>query len=195
MDPIPFPEYGDSTVLYVHQWRRVLAANEGNAIGNGDFRPGAYTGYEVLTATDDAFDDLTAWLQGLLNRPPSGYRVAVWGNGIDEARMNARSMGVDFGVFASQDRPATSDVLVVTLDPDVVQRKAGLMLSLLGRFRLLPPFFRSAVDAQAKAQTGFTVSEALDPSTPIGVAFDALQRLHDVHARGVVFVDSQPERR
>jgi hypothetical protein len=68
------------------------------------------------------------------------------------------------------------------------------MLSYLNRFRYLPAFLRGPIDAQAQAQTGFTVSEALDPTTPIGAAIDALGRLNDANARGVIFIDARPTR-
>ena len=38
------------------------------------------------------------------------------------------------------------------------------------------------------------VPASLDPTTPIGAAVDALGRLNDANARGVVYVDARPAR-
>jgi hypothetical protein len=192
VNPIAFPLYRNSDVLTVRSWHRTLTPGERAALGVTGPSGDAYSGHEVLAATVDSFDDVTTWLQGLNNLPPDGYRVAVWGSGVDEARMNARNMGVDFDIFMRKERGVPHDVVVIAVDPDLVQRKAGIMISLLSRFKSIPPFLRSAVDAQAKAQTGFTVSDAIDPATPLGIAFDSLERLHDAHARGVILVDTRP---
>lgn len=191
--PIAFPLYGGSDVLSVRAWRRELTPGERAALGVSGPAGSAYGGYEVLTATADTFGTVTTWLQGLDNLPPDGYHVALWGSGVDEARMNARAMGIDFGIFTRAERGRQHDVAVIVVDPALVQRRAGIMLSLLSRYRELPSFLRSAVDAQAKAQTGLTVDEAIDPATPLGIAFDSLERLHEVHARGIIFVDTKPE--
>jgi hypothetical protein len=64
------------------------------------------------------------------------------------------------------------------------------VLSLIDEFSLLPPGFREPIDAQVKARTGFTVSQALDPSQPIGAALTAARTLRDSGQRGVVLVDA-----
>ncbi len=190
-NPAGFPLYPQSTVLAVRDWHRSLSSDERNALGISD-GGGTYAGHEVVTATPASFDDLLVWLRRLDAHPPDGYRVGLWGSGVDVARAQARSVGIDFSVFDRDERSGTHDVVVVTVDPVLLQRKAGLMLSALTRFRYLPAFLRAPIDAQARAQTGFTVSEALDPNTPIGAAIDALGRLNDAHGRGVIFIDARP---
>lgn len=171
-------------------WHHTLSSSERAAFGMGSTQ-GAYSGYEVLSATADSFDELLIWLQALSLRPPDGYRVTIWGSGVEDARASARNLGFDFGVFDRRERGVAHDVVVVAVDPDTMQRRAGIMLSVLGRFHQLPSFLRSAMNSQVKAQTGFTVSEALDPATPIGAAIDSLERLHEIHARGVIFIDAK----
>lgn len=189
--PIGFPLFGGSTVLSVHDWHRTLSRGERTALGIIGTRGGAYGGYEVVTATDAPFDQVTAWLHRLNRQPPAGYHVTLWGSGVDDARDNARSIGLDFGVFGRVERGVAHDVVVVAVDPDRLQQKAGFALSMLGKFQRLPAFLRSSIDAQARAQTGFTVSDAVDPSTPIGAAVEALGSLHDAHSRGVIFIDAR----
>jgi hypothetical protein len=190
--PVDFPLYRGSAVLSVRDWHHTLSPGERSALGIVGSGNEAYSGYEVVTATGSSFDDVTEWLRDLDEHPPDGYQVTVWGSGIDEARERARNIGVDFGVFDRNERGVTHDVLVVTVDPDLLQRKAGIMLSLLDKFHNLPAFLRAPIDAQARAQTGFSISDATDPTTPIGAAVDALGRLQDTHARGVIFIDARP---
>lgn len=190
--PVDFPLYRDSTILSVRDWHHTLSPGERSALGIVGSGDKAYGGHEVVTATGASFDDLDEWLRELDSHPPDGYGVTVWGSGVDEARERARNMGIDFGVFDRDEHGVEHEVLVVTVDPDLLQRKAGIMLSLLSRFHDLPPFLRAPIDAQARAQTGFTVSDATDPTTPIGAAVDALGRLHDVQARGVILIDARP---
>ena len=64
------------------------------------------------------------------------------------------------------------------------------MIGVVGKFRLLPQSLRDSIDAQAKKQTGFTISEATNPDTPIGAAVGALAQLRDFGGRGVVLIDA-----
>ncbi len=49
---------------------------------------------------------------------------------------------------------------------------------------------RDPIDAQAKKQTGFTVSEATNPDTPVGAAVDSLDQLRDFGGNGIVLIDA-----
>ncbi len=79
---------------------------------------------------------------------------------------------------------------MVVLDPTTFEEKAGPVLSLIDKYSMLPQSFRDPIDAQAKARTGFTVSQALDPSQPIGAAIVAARTLRNANQRGVVLVDA-----
>lgn len=190
-DPIDFPLYGGSSVLSVRDWRHTLTPGERSELGISASSTGVYGGHEVVTATTASFDDVTLWLRDVDNRPPDGYHDALLGSGVDQARMSARNIGIDFSVFNRDERDGPHDVVVLAVDPDLVQSKAGFVLSMLDKFRRLPSFLRDPIDAQAKKETGFTVSDAVDPNTPLGVAVDALSQLHEAQARGVIFFDAQ----
>jgi hypothetical protein len=194
-NPAGFPFYPGSTLLVARSWEHALSPSERSALGivSGSDRS-AYAGHEVVTATQASFGELVAWLRDLSVKPPPGYRIGLWGSGIDEAREQARAAGIDVSVFDQDARTGTHDVVVIAVDPTLLQRKAGFMLSALTRFKYLPAFLRAPLDAQARAQTGFTFSEALDPTTPIGAAIDAIGRLNDAGARGVIFIDARAAR-
>ena len=193
-NPAGFPFYPGSTLLVAREWRHELSPEERSALGIVGSDQNAYLGHEVVTATQASFADLVAWLGNFDAQPPDGYRIGLWGNGVEDARDQARAAGIDFSVFDRDEHAGTHDVVVLAVDPVLFQRKAGFMLSALSHARYLPSFLRGPLDAEAQAQTGFTVSEALDPTTPIGAAIDALGRLNDANARGIIYVDARPAR-
>ncbi len=190
VNPAGFPFFPGSSVLVVRSWRHELSPSERAAfgiVGGG----GAYQGHEVVTATQASFDQLVAWLRDLSARPPDRYRVGLWGSGVEQARGQAYTYGLDFAVFDREEDGTPHEVAVIGVDPALLQSKAGFVLSMLGKFRYLPQFLRAPIDEQAREQTGFTVSEALDPTTPIGAAIDALGRLNEAQGRGVVYLDAR----
>jgi len=79
---------------------------------------------------------------------------------------------------------------VLVVDPQTLDAKAGPMLGVVGKFKLLPQSLRDSIDSQAKKQTGFTVSEATNPDSPIGAAVGALAQLRDFGGHGVVVIDA-----
>jgi len=133
---------------------------------------------------------LEAWLDGLGANPPGQYRVAVTGNGIDAIRTHARDLGVDFLVFERDDEGKRQGVVVMVVDPETLDDKLGPMFGLIGRFKHVPRILRDPLDAQAKRQTGFSITEATNPNTPIGAAVAALDQLRDFGGRGIVLIDA-----
>jgi hypothetical protein len=82
---------------------------------------------------------------------------------------------------------------VMVVDPQTLDEKAGPMLGLVSRFKHVPSMLRDPLDAQAKKQTGFSITEAIDPETPIGAAIAALGELQDFGGRGIVLIDAVKE--
>jgi hypothetical protein len=78
----------------------------------------------------------------------------------------------------------------MVVDPQTLDEKAGPMLGLIGRFKHMPSMLRDPIDAQAKRQTGFSITEATNPDTPIGAAVAALDQLRDFGGRGIVLIDA-----
>ncbi len=122
--------------------------------------------------------------------PPAGYRLAVRGNGIEAVRTHTRELGVDFVAFEGTQAGKRNGVVVMVVDPQTLDEKAGSMLGLIGRFKHMPSMLRDPIDAQAKKQTGFSISEAANPDTPIGAAVAALDQLRDFGGRGIVLIDA-----
>ena len=175
-NPTGFPLYAESTVLASKPW----SENSGSQ---------HYSGLEVVARTPASMSQLNAWLKSVSDNPPSGYSVAATGSGLEEAHARARAMGVDFQVFEHSVNGKRHGLIVLAVDPTVFDEKAGPVLSALNQYKKLPQAFRDPIDAQARARTGFTVSEALEPSTPIGAAVAAVDELRSSGQRGVVLVD------
>jgi hypothetical protein len=133
---------------------------------------------------------LESWLAGLSANPPPGYAVAMTGNGVDAVRSHTRVLGIDFVAFEGTDTGKKHGVVVMVVDPQTLDEKAGPMLGLIGRFKHVPSMLRDPIDAQAKKQTGFSITEATNPDTPLGAAVAALDQLRDFGGRGIILIDA-----
>lgn len=179
-NPLSFPLYPQSTILSVKPWRQSVGSRTAS-------------GQEVIAQSPATLAQLDAWLHGASQDPPAGYSVTASGSGVDSARARAERMGIDFQVFSHDVNGQPHALVVVALDPAVFEEKAAPILDLADKFKMLPAGMRDPIDAQTKSRTGFTVSEALDPSTPIGAALAAAKTLRDSGQRGLVLIDGVRE--
>jgi len=175
-NPTGFPLYAESTVLASKAWSQNSGAH-------------SYTGLEVVAQTPATLDQLNTWLKGISATPPDGYTVAASGSGLDTAHAKARALGADFQVFEHTVNGKRHELIVLAIDPATFDQKAGPVLGMLARYKMLPQALRDPIDAQVKQRTGFTVSDALTPNTPIGAAVAAVDQLRSSGQRGVVLVD------
>ncbi len=175
-NPTGFPLYAESTVLASKAW----SENSGSQ---------HYSGLEVVAETAASMNQLNTWLTSLSANPPTGYSVAASGSGVTEAHTRARAMGVDFQVFEHFVNGKRHALIVAAIDPSTFDEKAGPVLSALNQYKKLPQAFRDPIDAQVRSRTGFTMSDALAPNTPIGAAVAAVDELRSSGQRGVVLVD------
>jgi hypothetical protein len=190
-NPIDFPLFDGATVLSSHAWRETITSRPG--VGDSAvFKQGAgtYDGHDVVAGTQALMPALETWLGDLNAHPPTGYTVVLQNSTVDAVRAHTRDLGVDFAVFQRIESGKRHGVVVLAVDPDTLDAKAGPMLGVIGKFKLLPSSLRDSIDAQAKKQTGFTISEATNPDTPIGAAVGALSQLRDFGGRGVVLIDA-----
>ena len=174
---IDFPLYTGSTVLTARDWHATAGST-------------AVSGREVIAESSASLDTLEGWLHDISANPPQGYSVAASGSSVDAAHRHAQAMGLQFQVFSHEEGGKNRELVVVVLDPTTFEAKAGPVLSLIDKYNLLPQSLRDPIDAQAKERTGFTVSQALDQSQPIGAALAAARALRDSGQRGVVLVDA-----
>ncbi|HLY02807.1 MAG TPA: hypothetical protein VKR56_09990 [Candidatus Cybelea sp.] len=190
-DPIAFPLFDGASVLSAHQWHRTITVQPGVA-DHAVFAQGAgtYDGHDVVAGTQAFMPALETWLGDLTAHPPQGYVVAVTGNGIDSVRTHTRQLGLDFEAFTNMESGKRHGVVVMVVDPQVLNDKAGSMLQLIGRLKYAPKIIRDPIDAQIRRQTGFSLDDAINPDTPVGAAFAALTQLQDFGGRGIVLIDA-----
>lgn len=186
-NPIAFPLYGGARVIEAHDFTQVVSGN-GSTSAILSAGKGNYTGHEVVASTPATFAQLTAWLKSLDAKPPKNFTHVTESN-IESARSQAHQVGLDFSVFRAADGKGAG-LLVVVMDPPRVAKRLGPVLALLGKYKSLPSFLRSQVDDEVKARTGFTVSEALQPESPIGASLAALDQLQQRNGRGIVMMDA-----
>ncbi|MDE2481400.1 MAG: hypothetical protein KGN02_04330 [bacterium] len=173
---LDFPVYDGSTVLVAQPWHQSVG---GHMVG----------GTEVIAQTPATLAQLGDWIHGLAAKPPAGYTVAATGSGVEIAKRRAAAMGIDFEAFTHDVKGTKRALVVIAIDPKNFEAKAGPVLAMIGKYKMLPQSLRDPIDAQAKARTGYTVSEALDPATPLGAAIVAVDKLKDTGERGVLLLD------
>jgi hypothetical protein len=190
-DPVAFPLFAGAGVLSSHEWHRTLSATPG-VTDRAVFAEGAgtYEGHDVVAGTQALMPALEAWLGDLSANPPAGYAVAVTGNGIDSVRTHTRQLGFDFQAFTNMENGKRHGVVVMAVDPQLLDDKAGPMLGLIGRVKDMPRMLRDPLDEQVKRQTGFSLSDASNPDTPVGAAIAALDELRDFGGRGIIIIDA-----
>ncbi|HZY98995.1 MAG TPA: hypothetical protein VFE36_05440 [Candidatus Baltobacteraceae bacterium] len=190
-NPVNFPLFDGAAVLSSRAWHETIKSRPGVAdsalLSQG---AGTYDGHDVVAGTQALMPSLEAWLRDLDAHPPDGYSSALRGNGVDAVRDHTRDLGIDFAVFERNENGKRHGVVVLAVDPQTLDQKAGPMLGMLGKFKSLPQTFRDSIDGQAKKQTGFTVTELTNENSPIGAAIGALGQLRDFGGRGIVIIDA-----
>jgi hypothetical protein len=188
---IAFPLFDGSAVLASRSWRQTVPART-NGPDKAVYAQGAgtYDGHDVVAGTQALMPALETWLGDLTANPPSGYSVALRGNTIDNVRVHTRDLGFDFQTFYNVEDGKKHGVVAIIVDPQTLDEKAGPMLGLIGRIKNMPPMLRDPLDAQVRSQTGFSLSEAANPDTPIGAVIGSVAQLRDFGGRGIVLVDA-----
>lgn len=188
---IAFPLFEGSSVLASRDWRQTVPART-NGPDKAVFAQGAgtYDGHDVVAGTQALMPALETWLGDLTANPPNGYSVGVRGNGIDSVRTHTRDLGFDFQVFYNVENGKKHGVVAIVVDPQILDEKAGPMLGLIGRIKNMPAMLRDPLDAQVRRQTGFSLSEAANPDTPLGAVIGSIGQLRDFGGRGIVLVDA-----
>jgi hypothetical protein len=190
-NPIAFPLFDGSSILAARAFRETVSATgKGGLNSMLSQGAGTYDGHEVVAGTLAVMPALESWLHDLNAHPPQGWEVAASGDGVEAVRTRTRDIGLDFAVFQRSENGKLHGVVVLAVDPALLDRKAGPALGMIGKFKLLPQALRDPVDQQVKQQTGFTVTELTQPNTPLGAAVDSLDDLRNFGGRGIVLIDA-----
>ncbi len=189
---IKFPLYGGSRVLQSRTYRTVVNTTDASYNGVLMQGNGTYDGNEVVVAAPGAFAQMQAWLSGVVAHPPAGYSV-LHGTDLDQARGQVVRYGLDFRTFQRRDQGKPVGLLVVVMDPARVTRALGPALMLISRYRSMPAVMRAPIDAQIKAQTGFSVTEATQPESPLGMALGSLDLFAHSNQRAILLLSAQKQ--
>lgn len=190
-DAIAFPLFAGSDVLSSREWHRTISAQPGAADRTVYAQGvGTYDGHDVVAGTQALMPALEAWLGDLSANPPPGYTLATTGGTIEAVRTHTRELGFDFAAFTNTQNGKRHGVVVLAVDPQTLDQKAGPMLGLISRIKNMPPMWRDPLDAQVRRQTGFSLADASNPDTPAGAAIAALDQLRNYGGRGIVLIDA-----
>ena len=190
-NPIDFPLYPGSALLSTHSFTQVINADTSSG-GSSIFSSGngTYNGQEVIASSNAAFSDLSTWVDRVNTTPPAGYKAVESGANPNE-HVQAQRYGIDYAVFSKKDSDnKTHGLLVIVMDPQVVNLRLGVVLHMIARYRALPDVMRAPIDNEAKARIGMTITEATQPDSPVGAALAALDEFEHKDSRGIVMLDA-----
>lgn len=189
-NPLDFPLYPSASLISSKSFTQVVHAD--TASGDSVFSEGngKYAGHEVIASSDASFDALSAWVERLNSAPPAGYSP-LEDQSNPQQQADAQRNGLDYAVFKRKSGASTRGVLVIVMDPRRVNKRFGMILGMIDKYKSLPAMFRTPIDTEAKARFGMTITQATQPDSPIGAALAALGELEHKNARGIVVVDAQ----
>ncbi len=152
-------------------------------------RSGNYRGTEVVVATNAPIGELRAWLHKLKTAPPRGLRYNHTDTITSSDPAAMRSSGAEAATFESPDSARL--VVVFAVDPRMLRSKLGSALDLVDQYNKVPGVLRGPIDASMKDQIGYSVTEMLDPTSPVGVAFHGLKTAEARNKRAIVLIDEK----
>ena len=189
------PLYAGSRVVDTRDFTQVVNRTNAAAASNGDVlmtANGTYKGTELVAASGASFSELQGWVDQVGAKPPVGY-TRVQSSDLQDASDNASRYGIAFTVLKKEENGKPTGIIVMVMDPTRVTRRLGPALSLISKYQSMPSALRSVIDEKVKQQTGFTVTEATQPDSPLGVALGALDEFSHSDQRAIVVVNARKE--
>ena len=170
-NPLNVALYPGATVIASRSFHQVVAApqSSGSIFAAG---AGTYNGREVLAASDASFAQLSSWVRRLDANPHA----------------DTLSDGFDYATFQRGSGRTAHGVLVIVMDPQQVDRRFGSVLGMIAHYRAMPDFMRGPIDDQVKARFGITLSDAMQPTSPLGATLGALDEFRHRNARGIAII-------
>jgi hypothetical protein len=187
-----FPLYDGSTVIGTKNFTQNVDTSQMKT-GSAVFAQGSgtYAGQQVIAKSGATLDQLAKWLSDETAKPPNGYTaVVVSGSGMDRAHAMAKQYGIDFAAFQKTENGSKHDVILVAMDPALLDKRVGPAIVLLHRYATLPDMLRGPIDTQLKQRVGMSGSELLDPGSPIGAALSAYDDVKSSNQRALILVDA-----
>lgn len=184
-NPTDFPLSPDAKILAAKPFNQTVdtaGAPGGSLMSQGK---GTYVGHSVIAQGGGSIDDAKGWLSKTEASPPTGYSRVT---SAQEAKASALASkyGVTYGVF----RNGAKGAVIAVIDTKVAHDKLGFLISLADKYRMLPESMRGPIDDQVKQRLGMSISDALDPSAPVGMTLEALRTINSSDKPAIVEVDA-----
>jgi hypothetical protein len=187
-NPTDFPMAPDAKILDAKPFNQVIVTSQGPGGTTLSQGAGTYHGHSVIAQSTASLADVKAWLTKLEAAPPAGYVYVAEAQHPDAVSV-ANRYGVTFGVF----KRGAKGAVIAVIDPRQAHDKLGFMLDLVDKYRMLPASMRGPIDEETKKRTGMSVTEALDPSAPVGMTIEALREVNGSNDPAIVEVDAAKE--
>ena len=187
-NPTDFPLGADAKILDAKPFNQTITNSQGAGGTLLSQGVGSYRGHSLIAQSTAPLADVKAWLKKMEIAPPAGYAYIATAE-----HPNAVAVAAKYGVTYAVFRNGTKGAVVAVIDPKQAHNKIGFMLSLVDKYQMLPASMRGPIDDAAKKQTGMSVSEALDPSAPIGMTIQALRTVNGSDNPAIVLVDAVKE--
>jgi len=184
-NPTDFPLGADAKILDAKPFNQTITNAQGQGGTLMSQGTGTYHGHSVIAQSTAPLADVKAWLKKIESAPPAGY-VFVPTAERPEAVAIAGKYGVTYAVF----KRGSKGAVIAVIDPKLAHDKIGFLLGLVDKYNMLPASMRGPIDDAAKKRTGISVSEALDPSAPVGMTIQALRAVNGSNDPAIVEVDA-----
>ena len=183
-NPTDFPLSADAKILAAKPFNQTVTSggSGGTVLAQG---AGTYSGHSVIAQASGSIADAKAWLDKTETSPPTGYaHVASAQN--SQATTVAAKYGVTYGVFKNGKKGA----VIAVIDTKTAHAKLGFLIGLADKYEMLPESMRGPIDDQVKQRLGMSITEALDPSAPVGMTLEALRTINSSDQPAIVEVDA-----
>ncbi len=193
-NPSDFPLYSGSSVMTVVpiDSTQMFAAIR-KADPQASVPPKNYRGNEIIAQTGASMAQLSGWIVSLRKTPPAGFHASRDHVDVSNGDTNGWSSktvdGVSFATSGSQ-----RSVYLFVADPQRIRAQLGAAFDLIDNYSKVPDMLRGPIDQQAKEQLGYSVTEMLDPKSPVGAAVTSLRSLQGSGRRAILLIDQTETR-
>lgn len=183
-NPTDFPLASDAKILDAKPFNQTVTSSGsgGTVMSQGS---GTYSGHSVIAQSSGSIADAKAWLDKTENSPPAGYTHVTPAQNAKATEIAAK-YGVTYGVFKNGSKGA----VIAVIDTKVAHQKLGFLIDLADKYKMLPQSMRGPIDDQVKQRLGMSITEALDPSAPVGMTLEALRTINSSDQPAIVEVDA-----
>jgi len=180
-----YPGSGVMTVVPIDSAQMFAAIRKADP--HADVPKNNYRGNEIVLQTNASMAQLSGWLATLRKAPPPGFHASQDHVDVSTGPNGWSSQTVDGGEFETSGEQRS--VYVFVADPQRIRTQLGAAYALIDNYTKVPDILRGPIDQQAKEQLGYSVTEMLDPKSPVGAAVTSLKNLQGTGRRAILVVD------